>query len=152
VIRFGRYAREQNEAQGLSRPETFDFLGFTHIAGLNREGKFQLQRRTSRKKRRAKLARLKDEVRKRRHRPVVEQFAWLSSVLSGHYRYYGVPTNYRALNQFRERVQYMWHAFLQRRSQRGRWDHQKYKSFSERFSLPRPHIHHPWPRTRFALR
>lgn len=152
VIRFGRYAREQNEERGLGKPETFEFLGFTHIAGLSREGKFQLHRRTSRKKRRAKLARLKDEVRKRRHRPVVEQYAWLSSVLTGHYRYYGVPTNYRALNQFRERIQYMWHASLQRRSQRGRWNAQKYKSFNERFELPRPHIHHPWPRTRFALR
>jgi len=92
VIRFGRYACEQNEERGLSKPATFDFLGFTHIAGLSREGKFQLQRRTSRKKRRAKLARLKDEVRQRRHTPVIEQYAWLSSVLTGHYRYYGVPT------------------------------------------------------------
>jgi hypothetical protein len=102
--------------------------------------------------RKAKLARLKDEVRQRRHTPVIEQYAWLSSVLTGHYRYYGVPTNYRALAQFRERVRHMWHASLQRRSQRGRWNEQKYKSFNERFSLPRPHIHHPWPRTRFALR
>jgi hypothetical protein len=152
VIRFGRYAREQNEAQGLSRPETFDFLGFTHIVGLSREGKFQLQSLTSRKKRSAKLARLMDEVRQRRHTPVIEQYAWLSSVLTGHYRYYGVPTNYRALAQFCERVRYMWHASLQRRSQRGLWNEHKYKSFNERFSLPRPHIHHPWPRTRFALR
>lgn len=152
VIRFGRYAREQNEGRGLGKPETFEFLGFTHIAGQSREGKFQLHRRTSRKKRRAKLARLKDEVRKRRHRPVAEQYAWLSSVLTGHYRYYGVPTNYRALAQFRESVRYMWHASLQRRSQRGRWNKQKYKSLNERFALPQPHIHHPWPRTRFALR
>lgn len=152
VIRFGRYAREQNEELGLGKTETFEFLGFTHIAGQSREGKFQLHRRTSRKKRRAKLTRLKDEIRKRRHRPVAEQYAWLSSVLTGHYRYYGVPTNYRALAQFRERVRYMWHASLQRRSQRGRWNKQKFESFNERFALPQPHIHHPWPRTRFALR
>lgn len=152
VIRFGRYAREQNEERGRGRPQTFDFLGFTHIAGLSREGKFQLQRRTSRKKRRAKLVRMKDEVRRRRHRPVPEQHAWLSSVLTGHYRYYGVPTNYRALNQFRERVQDMWHASLQRRSQRGRWNTQRFITFKERFPLPRPRIYHPWPSERFALR
>jgi len=152
VIRFGRYAREQNEERGLPKPQTFDFLGFTHIAGLSRDGKFQLQRRTSRKKRRAKLARLKDEVRKRRHAPVVEQHAWLSSVLNGHFRYYGVPTNHRALTQFHRRVQRMWHASLQRRSQRGRWNKQQHVSFKERFPLPRPQIHHPWPSERFALR
>jgi group II intron reverse transcriptase/maturase len=152
VIRFGRYAREQNEERGLPRPQTFDFLGFTHIAGLSRGGKFQLKRRTSRKKRRAKLARLKEEVRKRRHAPVAEQYVWLSSVLTGHYRYYGVPTNYPALKQFRERVQDMWHASLQRRSQRGRWNKQQYVSFNERFLLPRARIHHPWPSERFALR
>ena len=58
VIRFGRFARQNHEERGLGKPETFDFLGFTHIAGLSREGKFLLKRRTSRKKRRAKLARL----------------------------------------------------------------------------------------------
>jgi RNA-directed DNA polymerase len=152
VIRFGRYAREQNEERGSFEPHTFDFLGFTHIAGLSREGKFQLKRRSSRKKRRAKLARLKDEVRKRRHARVVEQHAWLSSVLNGHYRYYGVPTNYPALKQFRERVQFMWHASLQRRSQRGRWNMQQLNSFKERFPLPSAQIHHPWPSERFALR
>lgn len=152
VIRFGRFAREQNEERGLTKPHTFDFLGFTHITGLSRDGKFQLKRRSSRKKRRAKLARLKDEVRERRHARVVDQHAWLSSVLNGHYRYYGVPTNYRALQQFRERVQYMWHASLQRRSQRGRWNREQFKSFKERFPLPRAHIHHPWPSERFALR
>jgi group II intron reverse transcriptase/maturase len=152
VIRFGRFAREQNEERGLLKPHTFDFLGFTHIAGMSRDGKFQLKRRSSRKKRRAKLARLKDEVRKRRHARVVDQHAWLSSVLNGHYRYYGVPTNYRALQQFRERVQYMWHASLQRRSQRGRWNREQFKSFKERFPLPPPRIHHPWPSERFALR
>jgi RNA-directed DNA polymerase len=152
VIRFGRYAREQNEERGSFKPQTFDFLGFTHIAGLSRDGRFQLQRRSSRKKRRAKLARLKDEVRKRQHAPVAEQHTWLSSVLTGHYRYYGVPTNHRALKQFRERVQFMWHASLQRRSQRGRWNLQQFNSFKERFPLPPARIHHPWPSDRFALR
>lgn len=96
--------------------------------------------------------RLKEEVRKRRHTPVPEQHAWMSSVLTGHYRYYGVPTNYPALKQFREHVAWMWHASLQRRSQRGRWNKQQYQAFKERFPLPPPRIHHPWPNHRFELR
>src|SRR5204862_5381635 len=108
VIEFGRFASVTRERRGLGKPETFEFLGFTHIAGLGRDGKFQLKRRSSRKKRRAKLASLKDESERRRHDPVVEQHAWLSQVLIGHYRYYGVPTNYQALGQFRRRVRAMW--------------------------------------------
>lgn len=152
VIEFGRFVSGNRQRRGLKKPETFDFLGFTHIAGLSREGKFQLQRRTSRKKRRAKLARLKEECQRRRHWRVVEQHAWLSKVLNGHYRYYGVPTNYPALEQFRYRVARMWHRSLQRRSQRGRWTQERWKTFERAFPLPSPHIHHPWPNVRFARR
>ena len=145
VLRFGRFARQDAGQDGRTRPETFDFLGFTHIAGMSREGAFQLHRRTSRKKRNAKLASLDDEMRERRHEPVPEQFAWLSSVLRGHYGYYGVPTNYRALHQFRERVRARWHRQLQRRSQRAPWTDQRRRAFDVRFTLPTPRITHPWP-------
>ncbi|HSD72377.1 MAG TPA: group II intron reverse transcriptase/maturase [Thermoanaerobaculia bacterium] len=152
VIQFGRFACEQRERQGLSKPETFDFLGFTHIASTDRAGRFQLKRRTSRKKRRAKLARLRDDVRRRRHDPVPEQHEWLSSVLRGHYRYYAVPTNYRALAQFKDAVQRLWYEWLQRRSQRARWSQNVYRAFQDRFPLPDPRILHPWPERRFAAR
>ena len=152
VIEFGRFARESRAGRGLAKPETFDFLGFTHIAGISRESKFQLKRRTSRKKRRAKLARLKEECERRRHRRVPEQYRWIKSVLDGHYRYYGVPTNIRALAQFQQAVRYIWHRSLQRRSQRARWSDAEHKAFDARFPLPAPRIVHPWPNTRFALR
>jgi RNA-directed DNA polymerase len=145
VLRFGRFARQDAERDGRARPETFDFLGFTHIAGVSRRGEFQLKRRTSRKKRNAKLASLREEMHERRHEPVRAQHAWLSSVLEGHFRYYGVPTNYRALQQFRERVRASWHRQLQRRSQRAHWSRQHRTGFDERFPLPPPRIHHPWP-------
>jgi len=151
VIEFGRFAQRDRERRGLGKPETFDFLGLTHIAGETR-GKFRLQRRTSRKKRQAKLASLSEEIRRRRHDAVTEQQSWLSQVLSGHYRYYGVPTNYPALDQFRRRVAGMWHRSLQRRSQCGRWSQQQWQAFERRFPLPAPRIHHPWPAARFALR
>ena len=152
VLQFGRFARQEQERQGLKRPETFEFLGFTHIAGTDRQGKFQLRRRTSRKKRRAKLARLKEETRRRRHDPVVNQHRWLTQVVQGHYRYYAVPTNYRALCQFHRRVTRMWHQSLQRRSQRGRWTEAKRVAFEAKFPLPLPRILHPWPDRRFADR
>jgi group II intron reverse transcriptase/maturase len=152
VMQFGRFARDDRRKQGLGKPETFDFLGFTHIAGTSRKGRFQLMRRTSRKKRRAKLARLTEEVRKRRHDRVADQHAWLCSVLVGHYRYYGVPTNHAALAQYRYQVQRMWHRSLQRRSQRAGWNVRQLQAHEARFPLPPPRIHHPWPGQRFAAR
>lgn len=152
VVEFGRFAPEQRERRGLSKPETFEFLGFTHLIGKSRSGKPMLWRRTSRKKRQAKLASLTEECWRRRHDPIGEQHAWLSQVLEGHYRYYGVPTNTYALNSFRERVQWVWHRVLQRRSQRARWTAAQRDSFVARFPLPTPRTHHPWPRVRFGQR
>jgi group II intron reverse transcriptase/maturase len=152
VIRFGRFAHGDCKRDGRSKPETFDFLGFTHIAGHDRAGRFQLKRRTSRKKRRAKLARLTDEIRRRRHVPVTRQHEWLSSVLRGHDQYYAVPTNMKALEQFHFAVESIWHRWLQRRSQRARWKPSKLDAFRQKFPLPRPRILHPWPDRRHATR
>jgi RNA-directed DNA polymerase len=150
VLRFGRFAREKCEREGRRHPETFDFLGFTHIADVDRRGMFQLKRRTSRKKRQAKLAKLSEEVHRRRHEPVRQQYDWLSSVLRGHYRYYGVPTNTPALKSFREHVRQSWLRQLQRRSQRARWNSEQHAAHENRFRLPPPSIHHPWPSLRAA--
>jgi RNA-directed DNA polymerase len=152
VLRFGRFAREDRARRGQGKPETFDFLGFTHIAGTSRRGGFLLHRRTSRKKRTAKKSALKEESRRRRHDPVVEQYRWICSVLRGHYQYYAVPTNIRALRSFRQDVAWMWHRSLQRRSQRARWTAARWKAFNERFPLPTPTILHPWPNRRVAAR
>jgi RNA-directed DNA polymerase len=152
VLEFGRFAREDRARQGLGKPETFEFLGFTHIVGIDQRGRFQLHRRSSRKKRRAKLAALKEECRKRRHRKVNEQHEWLCSVLRGHYQYYAVPTNYRALRQFRNGVGFIWHRSLQRRSQRAEWSRARWRAFELRFPLPQPRILHPWPTQRFVTR
>jgi len=152
VLRFGRFAAADRRERGLGKPETFEFLGFTHIASESRGGKFQLKRRTSRKKRAAKQSSLAGEMRRRMHASVAEQHEWLSRVLEGHYRYYGVPTNMRALSQFRRRVEEMWHRSLQRRSQRAKWSDATRRAHQARFSLPVPWIHHPWPDRRFDSR
>jgi group II intron reverse transcriptase/maturase len=152
VIRFGRYAREHGQCLGLGKPETFEFLGFTHIVGRHRRGTFLLLRQTSRKKRQASQARIALECKRRRHWALPAQYYWLCSVLTGHYRYYGVPTNARALRQFREVVRSTWLRCLQRRSQRARWNTAQCKAFEQRFSLPPAQIFHPWPEKRFADR
>lgn len=149
VIQFGRFARRDAERDGR-KPATFDFLGFTHISGTTRAGRFQLKRRTSRKKRSAKLKALRQQLRRRRHDPPAQQWKWLVSVLMGHYRYYAVPTNYASLQGFRRAVRDAWYRALQRRSQRARWTVEQLLRFELHHPLPPPRILHPWPERRFA--
>ena len=148
MIRFGRFAHRDSHLDGRQRPETFDFLGFTHIIAEGPGGKTRLIRRTSRKKRNAKLASLRRQICGRRHEPPREQYAWLSSVLRGHYGYYGVPTNFAALASFRQQVRRSWHRALQRRSQRAGWSREDLEKFDARFPLPPPRITQPYPRLR----
>ena len=152
VFRFGRFAHEYVGADGRSRPETFDFLGFTHIAAKSLDGRFLLKRRTSRKKRRAKLARIREELEKRRHQSPKWQHEWLSRVLRGHYAYYAVPTNIRALYSYRREIENAWLRQLQRRSQRARFSDERRKRFLAKYPLPLPKITHPWPDERFNVR
>jgi group II intron reverse transcriptase/maturase len=145
IIRFGRFAQEHSARDGLRKPETFDFLGFTHICARRRgRGKFLLLRHTSRKKRRAKLHALREEIRRAKHKPPAEQYRWLCSVLRGHYGYYGVPGNTRAMGSFRHRLREHWHRALQRRSQRARWSTAQRDRFDHRYPLPQPRITHPY--------
>ncbi len=151
VIFFGRYAYQKCERKGLPKPETFDFLGFTHITSRDSKGWFRLLRRTSRKKRVAKLAALCDELRRRRHDPPATQHKWLVSVLRGHFNYYGVPGNERAMGTFRAHLRAAWYRQLQRRSQRARWSLTDTLRFEKRYPLPQPRIVHPWPEQRLVV-
>jgi RNA-directed DNA polymerase len=150
LIRFGRFARRDSALDGRARPETFDFLGFTHICAKDPDGRFRLVRRTSRKKRTAKLAALKEDIERRKHHRVVEQHAWLNSVLQGHFQYCGVPGNFTALGSFRHHIRTAWHRALQRRSQRARWTQTKHVAFDARFPLLRPRITHEHPLSRLS--
>jgi RNA-directed DNA polymerase len=150
LIRFGRFARRDSVLDGQKRPETFTFLGFTHICAEAPEGKFRVVRRTSRKKRVAKLASLKEEIERRKHSRVEEQHKWLNSVLRGHNLYYGVPGNIAALSSFRYHVRTQWHRALQRRSQRAKWTDATHRVFDARFPLLTPRITHKHPLSRLA--
>jgi RNA-directed DNA polymerase len=148
LIEFGRYAAENRARRGDRKPETFEFLGFTHICAKTRNGRFKLKRVTSKKKMRAKLRAVKTEIRRRWHHSIPEQGRWLASVLAGHYRYYAVPDNIRALQAFREAIIRLWLKALRRRSQRSGMTWERIGRFAERW-LPTARIHHPWPTTRF---
>ena len=150
LIEFGRYAEERRARRGQDPPETFDFLGFTHVSGQTRRGDFTIHRRTSRKKFQAKLADLKDKLLRCRHDDLGSIGDWLRSVYRGWCQYYAVPGNYTRLRQFRDAIQALWLRALRRRSQRGRrmtWE--KFSKLSRRW-LPTPKILHPYPNVRFA--
>ena len=150
LIEFGRYAEKRRANRGDGSPETFDFLGFTHISGETRRGEFTVHRKTSRKKFQAKLAELKEKLSRRRHDDLAQVGAWLQSVFRGWCQYYAVPGNYTRLQQFRDAIQDMWLRTLRRRSQRGRrltW--KKFSKLCKRW-LPTPKILHPYPDVRFA--
>jgi group II intron reverse transcriptase/maturase len=148
LIEFGRFAREDRRRRGLGKPETFNFLGLTHLCGQSRQGRFRVERRTMAKRMRAKLAEIKVSLKRRRHDPVPDLGAWLQSVLRGHYRYYGVPFNYPALYQFRRQVKMLWHRTLSRRSQKGQVAWTRMERIAERW-LPPASIHHPYASVRF---
>lgn len=151
LIEFGRFAAENRFRRGDRKPETFEFLGFTHVCAKARNGRFKLKRVTSKKKMRAKLRAVKAELRRRWHHSIPEQGRWLASVLAGHYRYYAVPDNIRALSAFRDEVTRHWLRALRRRSQRSRMTWQRMRRIADRW-LPRARILHPWPNVRFDAR
>jgi RNA-directed DNA polymerase len=151
LIQFGRQAAAERERAGLGKPETFNFLGFTHICGRSRRGSFQLQRRTRRDRKRARLREVKEELRRRMHDPLPDQGRWLQQVLRGYFAYHAVPTNYATLASFRHHVQSLWMRVLKRRSQRGWIAWERMKRITEQW-LPKPCISHPWPNRRFAVK
>ena len=148
LIEFGRFAAENRARRGDRKPETFEFLGFTHICATKRNGGFKLKRVTSKKKMRSTLKSVKTEMRRRAHLPIPDQGRWLASVLQGHYNYYAVPDNGEALRAFRVVVIRHWKAALSSRSQKG-WITWKRTSYLADRWLPQPRILHPWPQARF---
>jgi group II intron reverse transcriptase/maturase len=151
LIEFGRFAARDRKARGLGRPETFRFLGFTHVCAKTRKGRFKLKRITDSKRVRAKLRANRLEMRRRMHQPIPEQGSWLASVLRGHYQYYAVPDNSNALSVFHRQITRNWMWTLRRRSQRTTVNWERMARLADRW-LPQPKILHPWPEQRFAAR
>jgi RNA-directed DNA polymerase len=150
VIEFGYYAANNRKRRGKGKPETFNFLGFTHICGKKRSGMFTVYRRTMSKRKRAKLKEVKTELRKRMHHRVAEVGKWLRSVVAGHNRYYGVPSNLDSLSSFRFQVVGHWRWALRRRSQKTRLTWEQMVRLANRW-LPPPTLHHPYPLRRLGV-
>jgi hypothetical protein len=151
LLEFGPFAAENRKRLGQGKPETFNFLGFTHICAKKRSnGYFTVLRQTIRKRLQAKLSAVKAELKRRMHDPVPEQGKWLRSVVGGHIRYYGVPMNGLALATFRFRVGRLWRRALSRRSQNGRvlWD--RMRRLIHRW-LPPARSCHPYPLRRLGV-
>lgn len=151
LIEFGRFAAERRIERGQGKPETFHFLGFTHLCGKTRKGAFTIQRKSNAKKMRAKLQEIKASLDRRLHEKVTATGRWLRSVVQGWFNYHAVPGNFPCLDQFLTEVQQLWRRVLRRRSQRGRrWNWQRLKTQFTRW-LPKPKIMHPYPDRRFAV-
>jgi group II intron reverse transcriptase/maturase len=151
ILEFGRYAADNRAERGLGKPETFDFLGFTHVCAKTRNGRFTVRRQTMRKRLRAKLSAVKTELRRRITQPIPEQGAYLRAVLLGHTRYYGVPGNGAALQAFRHQLTWLWGRSLRRRGNRRVLAWERLRCHIDRW-LPHPRICHPWPSQRLAVR
>ena len=149
MIEFGRYAAERRSRRGEGKPETFDFLGFTHRCGKNgKTGYFVVERETVKKRLRAKLKEIRERLRKAMHVPVTEVGRWLRSVVQGYYNYHAVPGNLRRLRAFHTEVERTWLWVLRRRGQKHRLSWNRYRTLCRRW-IPRPQILHPFPRVRF---
>ena len=151
LIEFGRFAAQNHEKRGRSKPETFKFLGFVLICGKSRRGDFQIWRKSRRDRMRGKLREIKEALRQRMHRPIPETGKWLAQVVAGYFAYHAVPTNSPAIAAFRYHVVILWHRQLLRRSQRARLLWTQMAKLADEF-LPKPRILHPWPSVRFAVK
>jgi RNA-directed DNA polymerase len=151
LLEFGPFAVKNRKQRGEGRPETFNFLGFTHICGKKRSnGRFTVLRQTIRKRLQTKLNEVKVELRRRMHHPIPEVGQWLRSVVAGHNRYYGVPMNDHALHLFRIQVGRLWHRTLLRRSQTSHLPWDRMHRLIVRW-LPPVRLYHPYPLRRMGV-
>lgn len=144
LIAFGNQRMLHSYHRGEGRPETFNFLGFTHYNGFTHRGRVTLFRKTQKERQRGKLKELRQQMRRRMHRPLAEQYAWLCTVLEGYYQYFGVPGNYRMLESFKLQVVRYWRYVLMRRNDRRCMPWARFRRILATFPLPSPHIVRSW--------
>jgi len=149
-IEFGRFAEPNRKQRGEGKPETFDFLGFTHISGTDRNGNFVVKRKTMGKRMRTKLQEVKQQLRHRMHESVALTGEWLKSVVQGYFNYHAVPGNTDSLHAFRYRVVRLWRTMLIHRGQKHHLNWMRMRKLADRW-IPQPCVLHPYPRTRFDV-
>jgi len=151
LIRFGRFATQQCAGDGARKPETFDFLGFTHVCTKKRNGEFQVGRRTSRGRLVRQIKAVQTELRRRLHHRPLQTLKWLARVMQGHMNYYSVPDNIYQVTLFRTEIVRRWFKILKRRSQRSSIVWSWFCSWVNRL-MPRARVVHPYPGERFYAR
>ena len=150
LIEFGRFAAKNRKQRGIGKPETFDFLGFTHCCSKTRKGDFKILRLTIKERLRATLAAIREKLKRKRHEPIGQVGAWLTKVMRGYFNYHAVPDNLRRLAGFRYEVCRAWLEQLRRRSQKDKMTQTRFGCLAKKY-LPYPHRAHPYPSARFAL-
>jgi len=150
LIEFGRQAEENRRNRGEGKPETFNFLGFTHSCARTRKGKFVVLRQTMRKRWQAKLKAVKAELRCRMHTSVPEMGRYVRAVIMGHMHYYAVPMNAVSVSDFRIGVARIWRRVLKRRSQKSHMPWTRMQRYITRW-VPQTHVCHPYPWQRFGV-
>lgn len=150
MIEFGRFAATNRQRHGQGKPESFDFLGFTHICARTREGWFYVLRRTTRSRLRAYARKIHDELRRRTHDPIRDVGAWLMASWRGYEQYHAVPGNLATLWALRDDLIRRWRLRLRRRSQRGYVTWERMDTLAKRF-LPYPEQRHPYPYQRLCV-
>lgn len=151
LVEFGRFAASNRKERGEGKPETFDFLGFTHICSKKKNGRFTIYRKTITKRLSAKIKDVREKLFKNRHKPMTEQGSWLRAVMQGHFNYFGVPGNRKALDTFRTQIQRSWFQALRRRSHKARsltWERMKKLITTW---LPTARVVHPYPNQRLCV-
>jgi RNA-directed DNA polymerase len=152
LIEFGRYAAGNRKRDGAGKPETFNFLGFTHICStIWKSGKFMVKRKTVKKRMTARLREIAAKLRRRRNDPIEQTGGWLTQVVRGYFNYHAIPGNLKQLYTFRRATARHWLFTLRRRSQRSRWTWQRFEALITLY-LPEPRILHPYPLDRFCAK
>jgi RNA-directed DNA polymerase len=150
LIAFGHSALEAAERQQI-KPDTFDFLGYTHVMSRSRRGKFMVKVKTMKKRLKRSLKAVATWCKEHRHASLAEQHATLNAKLRGHYQYYGRASNYRSLWQFYDAVKSTWKKWLNRRTRGTTLTWEIYTRLLQRLPLLRPRITHSFASLRSSL-
>ncbi|WP_308161457.1 reverse transcriptase domain-containing protein [Bacillus sp. ISL-46] len=140
IIPFGRFAEQNANQQGRSKPATFDFLGFTHYCGKSKLGKFRVKRKSSRKKVQGKLKETKELLKSNRSKDIHMIMDRFKRSLIGYYNYYCITDNTQNVNNFKDKIEKLLFKWLNRRSQRKSFTWDKFNLFLNKYPLPSPRI------------
>ena len=141
LLEFGKFAMQNQKRAGKGKPETFNFLGFTHYCSKSRYGKFRVKRKTSRKKFARKCKEVHQRIKEMRTLSISQIIHKVNQILVGYFHYYGITDNSDSLNKFCYRVRKSLFYWLNRRSQRKSYSWEGFIDMLKQYPLARPRIY-----------